>query len=343
MKKRNKYLFPIAHALWWILMMGGFWGIVLLSFPFKFVLWKNFFAMTFLLTIFYGTSEFLVPRYFEKQKYGLFALSVLLMLIPIVLIRYFLEEVWLLNMIGKSRLDEMGEGVKFLSTIPWLRVTYTSITFFLLGFFYKLVYREIIRQNRKNELLALQYETELKQLQHQINPHFLFNTLNNIYTLALVKDNQTAPMLMKLSSMLRTSLYQSDKERISLFKEIELINNFLDLYSLKYMPMPVGKLSAERDVAVPPLIFLPVIENMFKHGDPEKAEGWELHIHLTEHELHFHAQNPISSMPNYEGEGSGIGLENVKKRLDLLFGNKHAFDQKELGENFRLEISFPVE
>lgn len=338
---RRQVWWVLLHLSVWLLIFASVGGILVSYLPIEFVIWKNLLAFASIIGLFYLTSQVLVPHLFEKGDYFKLVLYSLALLMGVVLLRYQLEEIWL-----RGNFEHLETArTRVLDELSWIRYALSSLVAYVMGFFYRLIFKEVIRQNRQNKLLALQYETELKQLLHQINPHFLFNTLNNIYTLAVVRDERAAPMLLKLSNMLRTTLYQSEQEFIPLKKEVELLNNVLDIYSLSFDPLPLAKISVDRNPLVPPLLFLPIIENMFKHGDASRLNLWVLDLHLDEKELHFYAKNPISKENTHSEEGSGIGLQNVQKRLELLFGERggaHFFEKKEEGECFIVNIKLPL-
>lgn len=181
-------------------------------------------------------------------------------------------------------------------------------------------------------------ETEMKFLKSQINPHFLFNALNNIYSLAVLQSDQTAPNLLRLSAMLRYVLYDCNAPRVPLKKEIEYLRNFIDLSLLKDsrgLNVTVDIQDDHDDLMVAPMLFIPFVENAFKHSRIEDLQkGW-IHIELkvNNHHIHFHVRNSVPESNYTKDAASGIGLENVRRRLELLYPNKHRLEVTR-GEDF---------
>ena len=171
-------------------------------------------------------------------------------------------------------------------------------------------------------------KAEMDFLKSQINPHFLFNALNNIYTLSVIKSDNTPENLLKLSGMLRYMLYDCKEDRVPLKKELEYIDNFISLNKLKDSQGLNIELELDRsqpDLRVAPLIFIPFIENAFKHSKIEDLEnGWiKLSLKIQDQTLFFNVKNSISKTTFTKDKVGGIGLRNVKRQLELVYPNKH--------------------
>lgn len=189
---------------------------------------------------------------------------------------------------------------------------------------------KLIRLSRRQkeatqELLKKKLETELNLLKSQVNPHFLFNTLNNIYALAIKKSEHTAPVVMKLSKLLRFMLYESSNERIFLSQEIKLLEDYIDLEKIRYNERLKLKLIVQNstsDSKITPLILLPLIENAFKHGASESMNDAFITIELTEinNQLRLMIENNKEEKDPTEVK-EGIGLKNVRRQLELTYGD----------------------
>ncbi len=180
------------------------------------------------------------------------------------------------------------------------------------------------------QLQANQLSTELKFLKSQINPHFLFNTLNNLFSMAQAKGNdELADGISKLSGMMRYMIYESNEERVQLSQEIEYLRNCIVLNKLRYADDEVKVLFDRPDktdgIFVAPMLFIPFIENAFKHGVSIGATSQiNIAILLTDKRLVFDCENTdYSFIKKMEAEKGGIGLENVKRRLELVYPGKH--------------------
>lgn len=176
----------------------------------------------------------------------------------------------------------------------------------------------------KNE----QLQTELKLLKSQINPHFLFNALNNIYSLSVTNSPKTQQSISHLSNMLRYVLYDCEQHLVSIHKEVSYIENYIKLFSLKSSkPLAITtNISLENNsVQLSPMLFIPFIENAFKHSSIEKEKDSFIDIYLTATTatVHFSIQNSFPNSPKEKDMVGGIGLENVKKRLAILYPEKH--------------------
>ena len=186
---------------------------------------------------------------------------------------------------------------------------------------------------RVTDLEKIQLETELLFLKSQISPHFFFNTLNNIYSLAVEKSNKTPKIILKLSELMRYLLYETRGKRQSLEKEILCIQNYLDLERVRYDDSLEVNMSISGDIQykeIAPILLLTFVENAFKHGANKNIGKVKIDITLKVKEdfLYFIIKNPMPSITKHEEnfkKSSGIGLDNVKKRLELGY-NKNDFD-----------------
>ncbi len=189
----------------------------------------------------------------------------------------------------------------------------------------------------KNEKL----HSELSLLRAQVNPHFFFNTLNNLYGLAIEKSEETPKMLLKLSEMMRYTIYDGKKSTVFLKDELQFLKNYNDLHSIRYHNKLA--LSFETDIEdphldIPPLLLINLLENAFKHGAEKlDAKAWiKVRLTTTKKLLNFVVEN------NYEQpdtQQEGIGLTNLKRRLELLFPGKHQLGLSQHGGVYRAELS----
>ena len=187
-------------------------------------------------------------------------------------------------------------------------------------------------------------QTELEYLKHQINPHFFMNTLNNIHALIDVDTEKAKESVIELSKIMRYILYDSSQPIISLQKEITLLNNYIALMRIRYtdsIDISVNIADNLPDVQIPPLLFISFIENAFKHGISYQHPSF-VHIMLEtrEKELSFYIVNSNFSDTH---NPSGIGLENVTKRLQLLYGDKYILETRAEENSFSVNLIIPIE
>lgn len=208
----------------------------------------------------------------------------------------------------------------------------------------------LIYAKRKEEALmhskTQNLETELKLLKSQINPHFLFNALNNIYALSAIDATKTQQSINHLSLMLRYVLYECERPYVTISKEIDYIKNYITLYQLKSSknyPIETQLDISNPSLKVSPMLLIPFIENAFKHSNIESLENTYLKISLTteENKIVFKVKNTYTASRVKKDEVGGIGIENVKKRLNILYPSNHKFEiSKDSGTfNILLEIT----
>ncbi|GAA4942532.1 hypothetical protein GCM10023314_14600 [Algibacter agarivorans] len=210
----------------------------------------------------------------------------------------------------------------------------------------KLVIDWSIEKRRSEDLAKLQMSTELKYLRTQIQPHFFFNTLNNLYALTLNKSDNAPRLVIKLSDMMQYILYEVKSSKASLLKEINHINNFIDIERLRFEDRVDAEIDITgdiEDVYVPPLLLLSFVENCFKHG---MKENDKLKINmsfdvLNNGYLEFTLVNNFKPKASQE-DSLGIGNENAKRRLKLLFSNDFILDSKIEGDTYNLFLKIPV-
>jgi len=223
----------------------------------------------------------------------------------------------------------------------------TNVSIVVVAFAYRLLFLWFQQEKIRKELENQKLQAELSFLKLQVNPHFLFNALNNIYSLAVMeKSKRTGDSIMKLSDLIRYMLYEKEDEenKVSLDTEIRHINSFIDLQKLRYTEDIYIEFSIEGETTgkkIPPLLLFPLIENSCKHGivnNPEKAVS--IQIKVTDHLFDFLIHNFKNDYQ--KDETGGIGLENVRKRLALLFPNRHTLDIKETSREFSVELHLPL-
>ena len=191
-------------------------------------------------------------------------------------------------------------------------------------------------QRDRRELQTQNMQSELKFLKSQINPHFLFNTLNNLYALTLKKSDKAPEIVIKLSEMMRYMLYECNEKKVLLSKEVSYIRNYLDLERLRQaknfeIDFEVKGYVADQKIA--PLMFIPFLENSFKHGlNNQISQGFvNIKMEVDEQSVDFYIENSkVEKLPAIEHRRSGgIGLVNVRRRLNLLYPNHYNLDIKD--------------
>ena len=200
---------------------------------------------------------------------------------------------------------------------------------------------------KKEEALILSktanIENELKFLKSQINPHFLFNSLNNIYSLSIIDSSKAQESILYLSDMLRYVLYDCEKPLVSIEKEITYIQDFIKLFLLKSSknyPLKTSFSIENEGLQIAPMLLIPFVENAFKHSNIENIEEAFITIDLrsTKKSIHFVVENSFRKGPKIQDAVGGIGIVNVRKRLNLLYENTHSLEINENNNTFRVEL-----
>ncbi len=206
-------------------------------------------------------------------------------------------------------------------------------------FFKSLRDREAMKELERNKL-----QTELDYLKYQINPHFFMNTLNNIHALVDINTEKAKQTIVVLSKLMRYVLYESNKRTVSLSKEVEFLQHYVELMRIRYTDNVKIKLSVSdetKDIKIPPLLFVTFVENAFKHGISYRHPSFvSIDLMIENHEIVFHCVN--SNFSNSKDQYHGIGLDNVRKRLLLLYGERHIFVIEENTSSFDVRLRIPI-
>ncbi len=200
------------------------------------------------------------------------------------------------------------------------------------------------QQNEKHNMEKQNLTAELNLLRAQLHPHFLFNTLNNLYALSLEESTKTSEGIARISELLGSVLYECNEVEISLKKEIKLIRNYIDLEKLRYdnhLNISFNVAGNMEDIKIAPMILFTFVENCFKHGykNDSAVPSIIIELQIKEKHIHFMARNSKSKQKTTDKvKESGIGLSNVKKRLDLIYGDNYDLDIKDFGDLFEINL-----
>ncbi len=198
-------------------------------------------------------------------------------------------------------------------------------------------------QKFKDELIKERQASEIALLRSQVNPHFLFNTLNNIYSLVYNKSEEAPEAVMKLSSIMRYMLYDSNTDVVALNKEIEYLNSFIELQQLRIMQKDFVQIKVTGSMenrTIAPMLLIPFVENAFKHGEKNHSPGIIIHLNIKPDKLIFTVENNIKAINQTPPEESGgFGLENIKRRLGLLYPDKHELTLNKSEDKFKIELT----
>lgn len=313
----------------------------------------SFVIIGFLMMLFYSNAFWLFKKT-VKWRNGYQQIAVVAAWFAFIFfVDYFIVG-YLLDSRNHSIPNSQLTGIPDFVRNSWwhMQVTILMIFLFTLGssiayFFSKAwVNNELIRK----QLAAYQLSTEIKFLKSQINPHFLFNTLNNLFSMAQDKGNdELAEGISKLSEMMRYMIYESNAEIVPLEKEIEYLKNCILLNKLRYADDEVRVVfNYPADVTglfIAPMIFIPFVENAFKHG-VLIGQPWQIDmdVSLFDKQVLFRCENKnYSFVKKMDDNTNGIGLENVKRRLELLYPDKYELMINSNGDKYIVELKIDLE
>ena len=293
------------------------------------------------LLVAYPILYFLVPRFLEKRKFFFFAIGFLLLI-------FFVGGTYanFMNLIvnkGSQSYSGFNLTIWGQNMLPFIHIAGMVVAI-------KFIKKAYLQESRALQASHQKSIAELELLKAQIHPHFLFNTLNNLFAHTLRNSEDAPQIVVKLSELLRFMIYESREEYIPLSDEIQLLKNYIDLEKLRY-----GKdlecsftITGDPDNKyIRPLLLIPLLENSFKHGMSQQLnEKWitlEMHIYDDSILINLsNSKNPPSIISGIKKKASGIGLGNVKRRLQLLYPSKYSLDISSEVNVFRVALQLPL-
>lgn len=308
---------------------AAFWIFVLVLYSLLFAqgsnqFWHTFFFVGLLMPVTisatYLLNYFLVPTYLLRGRYVSFALYFLYTLVGALFL-----EMWIVVLtfivVAKLNMKAMSPGsinLTFLLT-SLLMIVFLGVALKILSHWQK-------SKDDYNHLMRDKIEAELKFLKVQLNPHFLFNTLNNLYYLSIEKSDQTPKAILALSEMLDYVLHEGKSQLVSLSREVMQLRNYIELEKLRYGNRLVVELSTNGNLesaTIPPMMLITLVENSFKHGAMPTADNSWIRISISNSEV---LRVQISNSWKRTSMGEGIGLMNIKSQLEILFPQKHSLE-----------------
>lgn len=335
----QRYNKPLLHVAFWLMYASYFFYAI--SFGRKGdPIWERiipdfFFHILLLLVISYLNYFYFLPKLIANRKAGQYLLKFL----PV-----FAGLTYLL-IIGKRQIILLlGDGDD-----NWVYSTRFGLSVFMAAFFVTAFVGLLKFMEDYFELENRQLLSELRFLKAQVNPHFLFNTLNNLYYLAVNQSEQTPEVVAKLSGMMRYMIHESNEETVLLSKEVAYMENYLELERLRLNEEVPITFEVHGDIdhnRITPLILITFLENAFKHGISNAGGNSWITIHLQvagDGTLHYEVANSqVRDAKKTVREASGIGLANVRRRLDLSYPGRHELTVMEDKERFRIHLKIQL-
>jgi hypothetical protein len=310
------------------------------------LLFRSIVTLTGIALTVWVSMEMLLPWLFFRQRQLVFILAGLGLVAGLTMLVEWNEAPWAYSFFkSKSR---GGGNTVMPHNSPWHIMRYIggAMPYFTAWIGSSLW--EIARFAKKKEQEASEFrneklEAEMKFLKSQFNPHFLFNALNNIYTLTVLKSDQASDSLLKLSGMLRYMSYDCKADTVPLGKEIAYLRDFVGLHLLKdSRGLNVTLELDERrpDLNIAPMLLIPFVENAFKHSRVEDLQrGWiKIRLQTESDTILFEVQNSRPAESFTKDQIGGIGLENVRRQLELMYGGRHTLDIREAEDTFAVTL-----
>ena len=283
-----------------------------------------------------------MPKLFEQKRYLFYAFSVIALCF---LGATFFEFLFSYDL-PVEELVQFGEGGEFPPLYSFESLSFSALPLFgawTISMLYRVLQINKIREQEK----TLFIEAESQFLKSQMNPHFLFNALNNIYSMSIVEPKKTSNSIYQLSELLRYVVYDSSKTTVPLSKEVKYLKNFIELHQLKNQNNKNIETSFQIEneaLQIAPMLLLPFIENAFKHSNVEDTNNGFIKIDLSSRTniVYFKIRNSIPKTPMAKDQQGGIGLKNIQKRLKLFYNNRYQLNIKTQNNTFEVFLKLEL-
>jgi two-component system, LytTR family, sensor kinase len=326
------------QLLFWLVMAGINMGFTVYFLPLNLSILATGYVLLFQAFVFYVNTMVLFPRYFSLSRTGRYLLVMTLFILFVALCQTLVDYCYFSKLFMKP-------FPRFKPNPIMIITRYGSQLVFIGAISTVFMMQDRIRQQTEQtqKIKAEKLATELKLLKAQINPHFIFNTLNNIYSLVYLKSDRAAESVLKLSQMLRYVIEECEREKVALKSEIEYIENYIAFRQIKSpgeRKIAFDCSAADPEVLIAPMLFMPFIENGFKYSEIEETPEAFVSITLgtDSREIRFNIRNSIPS-PRKHRPGAGTGIENVRKRLEILFPQRHTLRLLEGKNEFDVHLT----
>ncbi len=314
--------------------------------------WVNsyYFQLGFMIMAFYVNYLIITPRYFFEKKKVVFFLIILLFAILLLSTSQYLYNFLEIDKLRPKRLNADVDLIKAkrFGLHPKL-VDNFFLMLIVLGFSTGMANIQRFKniKEEQKEIEKHRLNTELAFLKNQISPHFFFNSLNNIYALIAINAEEAQKSVEKLSGLMRYLIYDSDIKTVELKKEFDFMQNYIDLMRQRLTSKVKLSVDIQKDVPqieIPPLIFIPFVENSFKHGISYRSESFvTISLKAEGDRLLFKCENSIPENGDVNSKDKGgLGIVNIKRRLNLLYGDKAQLTQTNNGKIYSIDLNIPL-
>ena len=287
----------------------------------------------------YVTNYLLIPRLLYHKHYWFFGICFLLMILASSLVKMYI----LARLMGNPQAFDLSNNLKgriYDNVLPHILLVSTGAAF-------KLLLDQLRSQKKMAELAREKSEAELNFLKSQINPHFVFNSLNSIYFLIDKENTEARNTLLRFADLLRYQLYKCNENSIGIEKEVEFLKDYIHLQELrkdKQYEISLSIAPGLKGFSIPPLLLIPFVENAFKHISHHLQENNYVKVEMNRVNGHFTfaVKNSKDDRERSTEPAGGIGLNNVKRRLDLLFPGRHQLRIQNTESTFEVKLELQV-
>ncbi|MCR9253398.1 MAG: histidine kinase [bacterium] len=336
------------HIAYWVLYMACIWGIMSESKEVKegytfseYVLWIVV-SMPFKWLIFYGYYYILIPKWFPNKTWKFFGISIALILFYPPL-KFGIDYLLNLQSIPTLVMEYEEDELNVYYTLEFFRRFYTPFFLILFAFSVRFILDWFRNIRLKEKMERERLTSELAMLKNQVSPHFLFNVLNNIDTLVYPHSKEASEAIVKLSSIMRYMLYETNTNSVPLNKEIEYLKAYIELQKMRLKDPSKIKFEVngvDNTIEIAPMLLVPFVENAFKHAAAINGPEIDIKINTQEDSISFYIQNNVNDNNVEEKDAvGGIGLKNVKRRLELLYPTNHKLQIEDSGNEFTVDLT----
>ena len=331
--------YRLYHILFWLLLFATWHFFRYQDYPKNTAVWMSLIKVADLALLVYITNYVLIPKLLYKKRYWLFGIIFLLMIVTSSIIKMYVLGLLMNN----PRMFSLAGGLKgriYDNVIPHILLVCTGAAF-------KLMLDQARIQRRLADLAKEKAHAELSFLKSQINPHFLFNSLNSVYFLIDKENTEARKTLLQFSDLLRYQLYDCNADQIEIEKEVAFLKDYIHLQELrkdKQYRVSVNIGEEVKGFYISPLLLIPFVENAFKHISHynDQHNFVEVSLNRKNGSLEFLVKNSKEERQHRTEPVGGIGLNNVRRRLELLYPDKHALVVKDMEGTFSIELNLKL-
>jgi two-component system, LytTR family, sensor kinase len=299
-----------------------------------------------LAVLFYANSLFFVNQFLEKKRYVEYIIYTAAFFLLILFLRIKCNALFPDNFyepfINNIYEPMIGDNLR---TYAFAVISTLAVLFF--SMIYQVILNREAKDRKNSETINQYQEAQIQFLKAQINPHFLFNTLNNIYSLAIAKSDETPEMILKLSELLRYVIYKGEEQEVLLENEVVHIFKFIELFQMRSeedLDIRFNVEGATAQIRTEPMILIPLVENCFKHCDFDSNEEAFIEMNLTidENLIKFSTLNSKDDKNIQKDKTGGVGLANIKKRLEISYKNHYQLSMKNNERSFEVYLEMQL-